>query len=96
MATAQFVLSGYNTVSLTANTPLRLVAAVSGHYYMNILNLGPGTLYYKADGDPTVGDPSSLTLPPNMSDNQVDVTGTQGLGVITDQTGTIAIRAGIL
>ena len=93
---AQYILTRYNTVPLTAGTGLRLVAQVPGCYYLNLLNLGPGTLYYSVGSDPAVGDPASVTLPVNLADNQIVWDGAQGVGVISDQTGKISIRSGAI
>lgn len=95
MATARFILSSCNTVELSASTPLRLVAPAAGRYTVNLFNLGPGTLYYRFDGDPAVGDPGCVTLPANMPDNGISIDGTRGIGVISDQGTSISIRAAI-
>lgn len=94
----------YNTLELTAGDVYHLVTPYAGPYaplageasavYVNVLNLGPGNVYIRADDDPADGDPQSETLPPGHADNLILVPdGPQGLrflamGALT----TITIR----
>ena len=81
MAAAQNVtVATYNTVTLSDGNVFTLVTPFCGVFYYNILNLGPCTVYIRADADPAPNDPESETLPPGVADNLVVVPdGTQGL-----------------
>jgi hypothetical protein len=96
LRTKNVVLTPCNTISLAANVPQRLVAPVAGRYTINLSNLGPGTLYYRFDGDPTVNDPLACTMAQYACETDIHLDGVQGIGVITDQTGQISIRGRIL
>lgn len=85
-------LTHCNTIVLTPNVPQRMIAPASGRYMINILNLGPGTVYYCFDHDSSVADPLSITVPINFTDNDVHIDGVQGVSVVSDQNTTVAIR----
>ena len=70
----------YNTVTLSDNTVYTLVTQYCGPVYYNVLNLGPCTVYIRADADPAVNDPESEMLPPYSADNLMLIPeGTVGL-----------------
>lgn len=76
-------LGTYNTVALASGGVYYLVTPYAGPYYYNVLNLGPCTVYMRADADPVAGDPLSVTLPPGCADNLVVIPeGTDGLGLV--------------
>lgn len=87
-------LYNFNTIPVTAGTVYRLVTRDPTRLvYFNLLNLGPGTLYYRAVGDPAVNDPQSAVLPALAADNQIPIyDGARGLGVLADQAGMISVR----
>lgn len=72
-----------NTITLSDGEVFVLKTKYCGAYYYNILNLGPCTVYIRADHDPAPNDPHSETLPPYCADNLVLVPeGTEGLRFI--------------
>jgi len=76
-------LKTFNTITLDHETLCHLVTGFCGSYRVNILNLGPCTVYYRADADPAVNDPESITLPPGTADNGIVIPdGPAGLRVI--------------
>lgn len=76
-------LATYNTIPLVASEVYHLVTPYDGAYYYNILNLGPCTVYLRADRDPEPGDRETGTLPPFAADNLIAVCcGPQGLRVV--------------
>jgi hypothetical protein len=82
----------FNTVALDQDVVYRLVPRASGTYYIDLLNLGPGTLYIRADGDPAPDDPQSETLPAMQYDNEIPVDGVKGLRILSDQAGQVTAR----
>lgn len=79
MATVVTVAS-YNTLTFNGDQVYRIVTPYAGPYFYNVMNLGPSTVYIRADQDPTVGDSLSVTLPPFACDNLILVPeGTDGL-----------------
>lgn len=69
----------FNTIVLSAGNVYNLTPGFCGPYFYDILNLGPCTVYIRADADPSPGDPASETLPPGFADNLVLVDGVTGL-----------------
>jgi len=89
-------LQEFNTFNLTANTVYRLITTLHGNYNYWVMNLGPGTLFLRANGDPSINNAQSETLPALVADNQIPIAdGLRGLGVITDQDGVITVRVGV-
>ena len=89
-------LSLYNTVAITAASGvyrLLLPPGAGGLRQIDILNLGPGAVFIRADKDPTAADPNSLQLPANWSANGLNVESNTGLGVFASADTTIGIRA---
>lgn len=73
-------ISTYNTILLRGGDIYELRTPYAGPYYYNVLNLGPCTVYIRADRDPDVDDARSETLPPFHADNLIVVPeGTEGL-----------------
>ena len=64
-------LSTYNTIEMESDHVYELVTPYSGTYAYNVLNLGPCTVYIRADDDPDPDDPESETLPPRHADNGI-------------------------
>jgi hypothetical protein len=87
-------LTRFNTVTLAVSTVYRLYPpSPAGSWYANVVNLGPGNLYLRANGDPTgATDPNSSTLPSLATDQGVPVDGKTGLGILADQAGKVSIR----
>jgi len=79
-------LTTFNTITLSDGNVYTVVTPFCGPYYYNILNLGPCTVYYRADADPAVNDPHSVMLPPFAADNLVLVPdGPGGLRFVAGQ-----------
>lgn len=79
-AAESVTVATYNTITLSGGNVFTLKTPYCGAYYFDILNLGPCTVYIRADADPSPNDPQSETLPPFCADNQVLVPdGTVGL-----------------
>lgn len=79
----EVTLQTFNTLRLEHEKVYKLVTKFCGAYYVNILNLGPCTVYLRDDGDPAVNDPDSETLPPGSADNLLLVPeGVNGLRVL--------------
>ena len=79
-AAESVTIATYNTITLSDGNVYTMVSEYCGPYYCDILNLGPCTVYIRADADPAVNDPQSETLPPYCADNLVLVPdGTVGL-----------------
>jgi hypothetical protein len=90
------ILSLYNTVAITAASGvyrLKLPPGAGGLRQIDLLNLGPGAIFIRADKDPTSTDMNSLQLPSNWAINAVNVESTTGLGVIASADTTIGVRA---
>jgi hypothetical protein len=67
------VIGTFNTIQLAPGEVVRCVTSWPAVSYFNIFNLGPCTLYYRDDADPSPTDSRSLTLPPMSADNLVQV-----------------------
>lgn len=79
-AAESVTVATYNTITLSDGNVFTLTTPFCGAYYYNIFNLGPCTVYIRADADPAPGDPQSEMLPPGCADNLVLVPdGTVGL-----------------
>jgi len=80
------ILATYNTIFLTPFHVYILVTPYSGAYFLNILNLGPATVYIRADPDPVPSDPETETLPAFCADNAILVPdGPAGLRVMAER-----------
>jgi hypothetical protein len=71
---------------------LKLPPGAGGLRQIDVMNLGPGAVYIRADKDPTSGDPNSLQLPANWSANNLNVESNTGLGIIAGADTTISVR----
>jgi hypothetical protein len=82
MATAPEIitLTTFNTVTLSGGEVFTLATGFCGAFYVHVMNLGPCTVFYRADADPFVDDPQSVMLPPGAADNGILIPdGMQGL-----------------
>jgi hypothetical protein len=69
------------------------VTPYAGAYYVNILNLGKGAIYIRADQDPDDDDPESEKLPAGHADNLILVPdGPAGLRVLAGDDTTVVLR----
>jgi hypothetical protein len=59
-------LQPYNTIALTTAAQ-QLTIQQGGHYYVQILNLGPGNMFIKNASSVAVGDAASFELPINLT-----------------------------
>jgi len=84
---AAITLQPYNTIAVTAAAQ-QLVAPGPGHYYIQILNLGPGNLFIKNAGTVAAADPASFELPLGLSIMPY-VTG--GIWVCADAAGKCSV-----
>ena len=93
---ATVTLTTFNTIQLPAGTVTTLVTSVARpapQVYYNILNLGPSTVYFRANADPSATDPQSETLPAGLADNGVLVPdGTVGLRFLAAAATSLTIR----
>jgi hypothetical protein len=87
---ASIQLDRFNTVNLVANTVYELTPPEPNIHSLNLLNLGPGTVYLRANADPSPGDQQSATVPPGALDNAIHTPST--LRVIADQDSAISVR----
>jgi hypothetical protein len=88
---ASIQLERFNTVALDGNTVYELVPPEPNVHLLNLVNLGPGSVYVRANADPSPGDPHSETLPKGALDNQIHTPGT--LRVVADPIGSsISVR----
>ena len=88
------VLGTYNTIAITAASGVYRLNWVSGSSRaLDLMNLGPGTIFIRADLDPTVDDPRSLEIPANWAINHLDVDGRTGLGLIATADTRVSMRA---
>jgi hypothetical protein len=71
----------------------RAGSGAGGNRPVDILNLGPGAIFIRADKDPTTSDMNSLQLPANWSANRLNVESNTGLGIIAAADTTIGVRA---
>jgi hypothetical protein len=88
------------TLGYFANVP---ITAASGVYRLkfvggssrtvDLMNLGPGAVFIRSDGDPTVNDANSLQLPANWAANKITVDGANGLNIIAAADTTLSLRA---
>ena len=89
-ATGPIILDEFNPVPVDAFTVYELQGPEPGVFSANILNLGPGWFYIRANAEPTVADPKATTLPPGGIDNDVRIG--QRLYVLASDDGTITVR----
>ena len=82
----------FNTLTVVANRADRMITPNPGKYWINIMNLGPGSVWLRADAPPAVSDPRSEELLPMTADNQISIDGSRGLGIIPDANGTVVVR----
>jgi hypothetical protein len=87
---ATVILGNFNTVSLAAGTVARLKGPLGMNRAIAVLNIGPGTVFLRADDDPAVGDQFSLRLPPGFGLNEVPVDAS-GIGVISDGVAKLSV-----
>lgn len=64
-------ISTYNTILLRSLEVYELRTRYCGAVYLNVLNLGPCTVYIRGDRDPEVDDREAETLPPFCADNLI-------------------------
>ena len=89
------ILSAYNTVAVTAASGvyrLKVPPGAGGLRQIDMMNLGPGAVFIRADKDPTSSDMNSLQLPANWSINGLNVESNTGLGIIAAADTTISVR----
>jgi hypothetical protein len=84
-------LGTLNTITVTAGTVYRLKGVAGMSRPADVLNIGPGAVFLRADLDPTVIDSHSLKLPAGFAVNALIVDGRVGLGVIADANTTISV-----
>ena len=89
-AAGPVILDEYNTVTLDEYVVYELQPPEPGVFTANLLNLGPGWLYVRANAEPAVADPKATMLPPGGIDNQIRVS--QRLYVLASEDGTITVR----
>ena len=90
---ANITLGPFNTILVTAVSGANRLTWPGGfNRSVDILNLGPGALYMRADANPSAADPNSLQLPANFAMNRIAVDGTTGLGIIAAADTTISVR----
>ena len=83
----------FNTVAITAASGVyRLTEAGGRSHPIDLMNVGPGSVFLRADLDPAVNDPNSLLLPANTGINHLVIDGSLGLGVIASADTTISVR----
>lgn len=88
-------LGPFNTLAISAGTVYRLrgaTGASGSNRPLDLLNIGPGTIYLRADLDPTLSDPYSLQLPAGWAVNDLITDGLIGLGVIADANTKISVK----
>ena len=90
---ANITLGPFNTVPVTAASGAnRLTWPAGFNRNLDILNLGPGAVYVRADANPATNDPNSMEIPANFAVNSIAVDGLIGLGVIAAADTTISVR----
>ena len=83
----------FNTIAITAASGVyRLREAGGMSHPIDLLNIGPGSVFLRADLDPVVNDPNSLLLPANTGFNHLMVDGSLGLGIIATADTTISVK----
>ena len=79
-------LATFNRITLSGGEVFTLTTGFCGAFYINVMNLGPCTVFYRADADPSVDDPQSIMLPPFAADNSILIPdGIAGLRFIAGQ-----------
>jgi len=82
-------LAQANTVTLSNTVASNLLPPGMGHYFFNLVNLGPGKVYIRLDGtDPTSTDPQAFAIVVNMNVAPL-VSGGTGIRAIADQASTL-------
>jgi hypothetical protein len=86
-------LQPFNTIALTTAAQ-QLTIPSGGHFYAQILNLGPGNMFIKNAGTVAAGDAASFELPLGLTftpyvQGGANVTG--GLWVCADAAGKCSI-----
>jgi len=84
------ILDEFNTIAVIADTIYELRPPGLDVFQANILHLGSGWLYVRANAEPTIGDPKATTLPPGAIDNEVRLA--QRLYVLASADGSITVR----
>jgi hypothetical protein len=85
-------LQQFNTVGVAEFTVVEMLPPEPDVFSLSIMNLGPGTVYCRADQPPTdVGDPFATTIPPGTGDNSIQTPAR--LFVLADLGGgTLSVR----
>jgi hypothetical protein len=83
-------LGPYNTIAVAAASGVYHLSGASGFAApVDVMNLGPGSVYIRSDKDPTVNDPGALALPANWALNGLTAA---NLGIIAGADTTISVR----
>ncbi|HEY6369857.1 MAG TPA: hypothetical protein VIX37_04715 [Candidatus Sulfotelmatobacter sp.] len=83
-------LEMFNTFALLPGDIYTLIPPDTGVHQINIANLGPGTIYVRADADPFVDDPYSERLMAGWFDNDIPIP--VSLRVLADNAVVIIAR----
>lgn len=86
-------LGPLNTIAITAASGVyRLTGSTGFTRPVDIMNLGPGTIYIRADADPTAVDPKAIALPANWAMNKFMMDDRIGLGILGAADTLISVR----
>jgi hypothetical protein len=87
-------LGKYNTVAVTAAAGVYWLKSATGlTMTVNLLNVGPGSIYVREPQAPAVGAADSLPLPANFYLNGLTFDGAIGLGVIAEADTMLGVKA---
>jgi hypothetical protein len=88
------ILGPFNTIAVAAAQGVyRLTGSQGIARTVDVLNVGPGSIYMRADKDPAISDPHALLLPPNWAKSGIIIDGRAGLGIVADADTMISVSA---
>jgi hypothetical protein len=81
-----------NTIAvLAASGVYRLRGVTPTTMTVNLLNIGPGSIYIRQPQDPAVAGADSRMVPANFFLNGLTIDGQAGLGIVADADTTISL-----
>jgi len=62
-------LEEFNTVLIPQDTVVEMIPPEEHVFSINVMNLGPGTIFLRENAEPVLDDPHATKLPPGTGDN---------------------------
>jgi hypothetical protein len=68
-AATPIFLEEFNLVDIPQDTVVEMLPIETNVFAVNVMNLGPGTVYLRENAEPVIDDPHATKLPPGTGDN---------------------------